>query len=279
MDLISTEWLEAHLEDPNLRIMDIRGKTLTAVHPRETMLSHYEDYTEDHIPNAVFVDWIKDITDDSQHKRVAPPNAYADTMGKLGVTNDHHIVAYDDASNALASRLWWTLKYYGHDQVSVLDGGWQKWLAQDGTTTSEVTSVTQTDFTAKPHDVLKREGHDIVQRLGSTTHIVDMRLPDEYRGEMSLAQYSGHIPGAVNLPVRSLVNEDNSLLEPEQLGKKFAEVGIDESASEVIFYSNVGVLSCLGMLAMRVAGLTNEAANYDASWQEWGNDPDKPKVA
>jgi len=277
-DLVSTQWLEDHIDDPNMRIVDIRGKAMASDTRSAVDLCHYEDYVDRHIPNAVFVNWVKDITDDPQHKRVAPPTTYADAMQKIGINGKHFVIAYDDASNVLASRLWWTLNYYGHMDVAILDGGWQKWIDEGRQTTSEIPLIENTEFTAQPNDKLRRQGNEIIQLLGGTTRIVDMRLAEEYSGEITLTRYGGHIPGAVNLPVRQLVNEDNTLLEPEQLRQAFANIGVDESAPEVIFYGNVGVVSCLGMLAMRVAGLPDVASNYDASWQEWGNDEIKPKI-
>lgn len=274
--LVSTQWLEDHLDEPNLRIVDIRGKALTPDKREASYLHHYGDYTEGHIPGAVFVNWVEDITDDPQHKRIAPPGKFAHAMGKLGITNEHFVVVYDDASNALSARLWWALHYYGHTQVAVLDGGWYKWLAEARPVTAEMPEIEWSEFTAQPHDELLTQGDDIVQLLSSTARIVDMRLPDEYNGQISLTRLRGHIPGAASLPVNRLMNNDNTLLSPEQLRERLAEATVDKSAPKVIFYGNVGVVACLGLLAMRVAGLTNPASIYDASWQEWGNDERKP---
>ncbi len=278
LNLVSTEWLADHLEDPNIRIVDIRGKTLTPHLSSSVTLEHYADYVQGHIPDAVFVNWAADITVDPQHKRIAPPEKYVDALGKLGITNDHFIVAYDDESQTLAARLWWTLQYYGHTQAAVLDGGWFKWINEDRPTATAMPQIKTTQFEANPNPVLLRHGDEIMELLGSTTRLVDMRLPMEYNGEMSLARFNGHIPGAVNMPVNTFVSDDGTLLPPEQLRERFAAAGIDESAPEVIFYGNMGVISCLGILAMRVAGLSPTASNYDASWQEWGNDTHTPKV-
>ncbi|NDJ85152.1 MAG: sulfurtransferase [Chloroflexi bacterium] len=286
-NLVSTQWLEDQLNDPKLRIIDIRGKSLAPVEmlsPQERstaedpsrVLNHYEDYVQQHIPGAVFVNWAEDITDDPQHKRIAPPDAFASTMGKLGITNEHFVVVYDDASNTLASRMWWSLNYYGHSQVAVLDGGWRKWHSEGRSITAEMPRISPTNFEPKPDPSLLRQGDDIVHLLNETTRLVDMRLPEEYNGETSLARLRGHIPGAVNIPVNSLVQEDSTLLPPDQLRQRFAEKSIDDATPEVIFYGNVGVVSCLGILGIRIAGLSAHASNYDASWQEWGNDERKP---
>lgn len=277
-NLVSTEWLADHLQDPNIRVIDIRGKTLTPHVSSSVTLEHYGDYVQEHIPNAVFVNWAADITVDPQHKRIAPPEKYARALGKLGITNDHFIVAYDDENNTLAARMWWTLQYYGHTQAAVLDGGWLKWKHEDRPTNAETPQIKVTTFETHPNPQLLRQGDEVMELLGSTTRLVDMRLPMEYNGDMSLARFNGHIPGAANMPVNTLVAEDGTLLPPEQLRERFEAAGIDESAPEVIFYGNVGVISCLGMLAMRVAGLSTAASNYDASWQEWGNEEHTPKA-
>lgn len=275
--IVSTHWLQDHLEDPDVRIVDIRGKALVPEERSQAVLDHYQDYTQSHIPGAVFVNWVTDITDDAQHKRIAPPEQYARALSKLGLTNDHLIVIYDDAGNTLSARMWWSLHYYGHTKAAVLDGGWPKWRDEGRPTTANMPATETTDFTAHPQRNLLRQGDDILHLLGSTTRIVDMRLPDEYNGEMSLARFNGHIPGATNLPVSELLQPNGTLLPVEKLSQRLAGAGVEATAPEVIFYGNVGVVSCLGILAMRVAGLTTVASNYDASWQEWGNDERKPR--
>lgn len=276
--LVSTEWLHTHLEDPAIRIVDIRGQSQVGAQP-VALLDHYEDYVQSHIPNAAFINWVADISDDSQHKRIAPVQAYASAMGRAGITNDHFVVAYCDSGSTLAARLWWSLQYYGHTQAAVLNGGWQKWRDEGRPTTDRIPPIETARFAPRPNPRLLRQGDEILHLLGSTTRIVDMRLPEEYSGELSLTRFSGHIPGAVNLPAEELLTADGTLLSAEELLRRFEAVGVDESAPEVIFYSNVGVASCLGILAMRAAGLSPLASNYDASWQEWGSDGRKPRAA
>lgn len=275
MLLVSTDWLARHLDDPQVRIVDIRGHVISANSPDDDFRGHYESYVQSHIPNAVFMDWVAHLSDDRDHLRVAPAGQFARVMGDLGIGPDTLVIAYDNAGNALAARLWWALNYYGHSRVAVLDGGWRKWLAEERPMSDEMPLVEATEFTAQTNGTLRRHGDDILHLLNSTARIVDLRAPDEYEGETSLARQRGHIPGAVNLPANRFTTENGTLHKPATLRQLFAEVGIDGSEPEVIFYSNVGVDACLGLLGFAVAGFEHGSL-YDESWQEWGNDERKP---
>src|SRR5215213_4402399 len=124
--IVSTEWLHEHLNDQNLRIIDIRGHVLPASQPMPHYFNHEDDYRKSHIPGAVFVDWVNEITDpaDPRHAQIAPPERYAEAMSRHGIGDGTLVVAYDDAAGMFAARLWWSLSYYGHTNVVVLDGGW-----------------------------------------------------------------------------------------------------------------------------------------------------------
>ncbi len=127
--LVGTDWLKEHLNDPDLRVVDIRGyvkKTdLGNGRQRAEYLAARDEYDEGHIPGAVYIDWTRDITDpeDAVPAQIAPPDRFASVMGSLGIGDATHVVVYDHAGGQFATRLWWALTYYGHDRVSVLDGG------------------------------------------------------------------------------------------------------------------------------------------------------------
>src|SRR5215203_2016001 len=142
--LVTTDWLAAHLDDEKVRVVDIRGcvdKTdLGGGRQKAEYLAAREEYDEAHIPGAVYVDWTSNITDpdDPVPAQIAPSERFAESVGFLGIGDDTHVVVYDHAGGQFATRLWWALTYYGHDGVSVLDGGWKKWTSEDLPSTAEV---------------------------------------------------------------------------------------------------------------------------------------------
>src|ERR671913_565995 len=154
--LVTTDWLAAHLDDEKVRVVDIRGyveKTdLGGGRQKATYLAAREEYVEAHIPGAVYVDWTSDITDpdDPVPAQIAPPERFADLMSSLGIGDDTQVVVYDHAGGQFATRLWWALTYYGHDQVFVLEGGWKKWTAEDRPTTTKVPEPDPAVFTPEP---------------------------------------------------------------------------------------------------------------------------------
>ncbi len=275
--LVTTQWLEEHLSDPDLRIVDIRGHVLPATEPLPHYFNHRDDYLKAHIPGAVFVDWVHEITDpdDPRHARIAKPDRFAAVMSRLGIGPGTFVVAYDDAQSMFAARLWWALNYYGHHEVAVLDGGWNKWIAEKRPVTAQTTYAQPTPFVARPDPDWIRGGDQVLKALNTGARLVDVRSADEYAGKTSRARRKGHIPGAVNRPRLDLVAADGSILPPDELRRKFAEVGVTGEEPEVVFYCNAGVSASFGLLASRVAGFQNGVV-YDGSWKDWANDDSKP---
>jgi thiosulfate/3-mercaptopyruvate sulfurtransferase len=271
--LVSTEWLTNHLNDANLRVVDIRGHVIPATEPPPHYFNHYADYVQSHIPGAVFVDWVHEITDpaDPRHARIANPERFAAAMSRHGVTPGTLVVAYDDAEGMFAARLWWALNYYGHTRVAVLDGGWKKWTAESRPITAQAPDIQPSQFVARPNPVIFRDGNQVASKLYTAARLVDLRSPQEFAGESSRASRKGHIPGAINVPRSALFAPDGTMLPPDDLRKKFTAAGVDDSTPEIITYCNAGVSASFGMLALRVAGLEN-VAMYDGSWKDWGND-------
>jgi len=275
--LVTTQWLYEHLRDENLRIVDIRGHVIPANEPTPHYFNHFADYQQSHIPCAVFVDWVNEITDpdDPRHATIAQPERYAAVMSRLGIGADTFVVAYDDADSMFAARLWWSLNYYGHTQVAVLDGGWKKWTAEGRPTTADVPEIPSAVFKPMPNLALRRTGDQILHALNSDVRLIDVRSPEEFAGQYARAKRKGHIPGAVNQPRADLVAPDGTMLPAEILRQKFESLGVDASAPEIVTYCNGGVSASFGILALRVAGLEN-LSMYDGSWKEWGNDDSKP---
>ena len=275
--LVSTDWLQEHLDDPDLRIVDIRGHVIPASEPPPHYFNNRDDWLKGHVPGAIFVDWVHEITDpdDPRHAPVAPPQRYQAFARRIGISADTRVVAYDDADGMFAARMWWTLLYYGHRQVAVLDGGWERWVAEGRPVTDRHHAVIPGDFVARPDESIYRSGDQLLAGLESAERLlVDVRSPAEFAGQASRARRFGHIPGALNVPRPSLVGADGRMLPPAELRALFAQEGVDDEA-EVVTYCNAGVSASYGMLALRVAGY-GDVAVYDGSWKDWGNDDSKP---
>lgn len=273
--LVTTTWLDQNIGKNKLRIIDIRGRVLPATDPHPHYISHRDAYLQSHLPGALFVDWITDITvDGPQNTQIAPPEKFAALMGKLGINNQTEVVVYDDADGMFAARLWWALNYYGHTQVAVLEGGWQKWVAENRATTDAIPFVTPTEFTPNPDDRIRRTADQVQGMLNTSTHLIDVRTPGEYDGKASRAKRFGHIPGAINLPRSALLAADGTPLPSGVLQDKLADMGISPD-EEVVMYCNGGVSASFGLLALKMAGFNN-AAVYDGSWKDWGNDDARP---
>jgi thiosulfate/3-mercaptopyruvate sulfurtransferase len=278
--VVSTEWLAAHLGAPDLCVVDIRGKVLPpGAQPR--YVPKREDYDAGHVPGSVFVDWTRDIVDpdDPVPAQIARPEAFAAKMSELGIGDDTLVVAYDDYKHIFAGRLAWALRYYGHDAVRVLDGGWARWTAEGRPTTREVPVRVAARFTATPHPALRRTADDVAAALGrSDVLLIDARPPEQYEGTSSAAARAGHIPGARSVHYAKLIDASTGrFLAKEQLAQAFAEAGIDVAAlpREVVLYCNGGVSCTVPLQALQMLG-HSVASVYDGSWNEWGNDATRP---
>ncbi len=275
--LVTVKWLAEHLQDDNLRIIDIRGKVLPASQPPPHYFSHYEDYEKSHIPNAVFVNWMIDIIEpNSPSNDVALPSRFAELMGQLGIDKNTTVIIYDDAQSMFAARLWWALQYYGHDNVAVLDGGWNKWITGGYPTDDRKPEIDEKTFTPQINTSLLATADDILSKLESDDlQLIDVRSPKEFIGEASRADRMGHIPSAINLSRKTMVDDDATLYANDTLQQVFIEHNINLDASDTVIYCNSGVSASYGLLAMTVLGAKNVRV-YDGSWKEWGNDSSKP---
>jgi thiosulfate/3-mercaptopyruvate sulfurtransferase len=286
--VVSTEWLESQLsrspraEGPELCIADVRG----VVRPPGSVpryLPKRAEYDELHVPGAVFVDWTRDIVDlgDPVPVQVAPPERFAAAMAAIGVGSRTLVVAYDDYDHAFAGRFAWALRYYGHDRVRLLDGGWKKWLAEGRATTAAVARRPLAEFTPRARAGLRRTADEVQAALGRPdVLLIDARPAEQYLGAKSAASRAGHIPGAINVPYASLVDpKSGEFLGEGELRSAFAGAGVDVDAlpREVIVYCNGGVTCTVALSALRLLRSDrSDVAVYDGSWNEWGNDPARP---
>ncbi len=279
--LVSTDWLESHLNQPGMQVIDIRGYVKAIELGNGKQEAEYmgarDEYDTGHIPGSFFVDWTSDITDphNSVKVQIASPERFKAAMEERGIGDETDVVVVDHTGGHFATRLWWALRYYGHDRCAVLDGGFNKWSAEGRALTTDISEAPHVVFTPKLLPEMRVEARQVLESsTNKSAKIVDARDVGQYTGEVYRGSRAGHIPGAVSIPSKSLVNDDGTWKPLAEQQRLLAEGGID-AGDKVIAYCNGGVTATAVLYALHRTG-HNNFANYDGSWNEWGERMDLP---
>jgi thiosulfate/3-mercaptopyruvate sulfurtransferase len=235
-----------------------------------------ELYAAGHIPGAVFVDLDRDLAappgPGGRHPMPAAP-VFETAMRVAGVRDGQLVVVYDDADSTAAARAWWLLRYFGHDQVRVLDGGFRAWTAADGPVQAGETGAGPGDFRACPGQLGLLDA-DAAAALARAGLLLDARSAERYRGEAEhVDPVAGHIPGAVSAPTAANVNPDGTFRPAAGLAERFAALGA-AGDRPVAAYCGSGVTAAHEVLALTLAGI--QAGLYVGSWSDWITDPGRP---
>ena len=263
--LVDADWVQAHLNDPKVRLIEV-----------DVDNSAYE---QGHIPGAVGFNWQKELQDQLVRAPLSKKHL-EDLLGRAGVNNDTTIVLYGDNNNWFAAWALWILKYYGHQDVRLLDGGRVKWLADKREITTDVPSYQQTTYHAQePQKEIRALRDQVLRELGSPNLVlVDVRSPAEFSGELLApanipqegAQRGGHIPGAANIPWSQAVREDGTFKSADELRALYQGKGVTPN-KEVIAYCRIGERSSHTWFVLNYLLGYPQVRNYDGSWTEWGS--------
>ena len=267
--IVSPDWLEENLDrfgedDPEYRLV-------------EADIDYDESYAQGHIPNAIGFRWGSELQDSIQ-RDILSKEDFAEIMGEAGISEDSTVVLYGDESNQWAAYTYWQFRYYGHEDVRLLDGGRQYWEANDYPMTTDEPDFSPQEYNVRgPFDGLRiyREGVEDAMELD--VPLVDVRSEAEFRGEIiapegspETAQRAGHIPGANNISWKENLRDDGRFKSREELEEMYDEYGIGND-SEVVTYCRIGERSSITWFSLRELLGYDDVRNYDGSWTEWGN--------
>ncbi|OFW20902.1 MAG: thiosulfate sulfurtransferase [Acidobacteria bacterium RIFCSPLOWO2_02_FULL_59_13] len=268
--LVSTEWVSQHLNDPKVRLVEVDVDT--------------SQYDQGHVPNAVGWNWQSQLQDNVRRDLLSKAELEKLLSGS-GIANDTTIVLYGDNNNWFAAYAFWQLKYFGHQDARLMNGGRKKWMEEKRPLTTESPKVSATKYTAKAPDAGIRALRPMVFDAVEKKHmnLVDVRSPDEFSGKViappgmsETAQRGGHIPGATSVPWSKAVNDDGTFKSLNDLKKLYEQDSDVQKDRETIAYCRIGERSSHTWFVLKYLLGYDKVRNYDGSWTEWGNLVDAP---
>jgi thiosulfate/3-mercaptopyruvate sulfurtransferase len=269
--LVETDWVAEHLDDAGVRIVEVDENPAL--------------YAEAHIPGAIGFDWKQDLQDQVKRDFLSAED-FGNLMGGRGISNDDTIVLYGDRNNWFAAYTYWYFLYYGYDNVKLMNGPREKWIAEGRDTSTDVPSYAEATFNASgPDESIRARRQEVQDALGTEKRMVDVRSPQEYSGELIAmagyeqegAQRSGHIPGAISVPWAQAVNEDGTFKSADDLRELYSSKGVlSDGDNDVIAYCRIGERSAHTWFVLHELLGIDDVVNYDGSWTEWGNLVDVP---
>ena len=271
--LVSADWVEEHLDefqsdDDEYRLVEVDVDT--------------EAYDEEHAPGAIGFNWETELQDQTQ-RDILEREDFEELMGSHGISADSTVVLYGDNSNWFAAYTYWQFKYFGHEDVRLMDGGRDYWLANDYPTTDEEPDFPEVEYDARgPFEGIRAYREDVEKAIDRGVPLVDVRSPEEFSGEVlappglqETAQRGGHIPGAKNVSWADTVQDDGRFKSREGLAELYESAGVTND-QEVVAYCRIGERSSIAWFALSELLGYDNVVNYDGSWTEWGNLVDAP---
>ena len=266
--LVTADYVEENLDafrsdDPDHRLVEVDVDT--------------EAYGKSHAPGAIGLNWEEDLQDQTT-RDILTKEDFEDLLGAHGISEDSTVVLYGDNANWFAAYTYWQFKYYGHDDVKLLDGGREYWIDNDYTTTEEEPSFSAVDYTASgPRESIRAYRDDVENAIDRGLPLVDVRSPEEFSGEIlaptglqETAQRGGHIQGAQNISWAAVTNDDGTFKDADEIEELYADKGISGDETTVA-YCRIGERSSVAWFALHELLGYDDTINYDGSWTEWGN--------
>lgn len=273
-DLVSTDWLMQHLNDPGIIILDGSFKLPGTIPTAE------DDYQSRHIPGAQFFD-IDAVADRQSRLPHMLPSAseFSDAVSALGIGNDTFVVVYDTLGLMSAGRVWWMFRTFGHEKIAILNGGLKSWLSEGRPTTAEISVIKRGQFTALLDASAVASKKDVLNNIESRTkQLVDARSAARFKAVEKEARpdlRSGHIPGSLNVPFNLLTDRSTGKLKTkEEIAEIFTNAGLDPSLPTIASCGS-GVTACVLVFGLHLLG-KQDVVVYDGAWTEWGAPGETP---